>query len=88
MGYTYFGLQNGNGCWCGNSTPGDQRSATEKKCNTSCVGDGNIPCGGFNRMSVYEVKEVLTSTNMCTPGKHTANQFKSHSLTKKKCHYN
>ena len=88
MGYAYFGQQNGNGCWCGNSKPDEQRSATEKKCNIPCTGDGNIPCGGFDRMNVYEVKEVPTSTNSCTPGKYTKNQLKLHNLSEKKCHYN
>ena len=58
MGYAYFGLQNGVGCWCGNSKPDDDpRLTSDSECNVPCTGDASISCGGFDRMGVYEVEE-------------------------------
>ena len=52
-GYTYFGLQDGHQCFCGNAY-GSQGPSTA--CNMSCVGnwrDGG--CGGRLANDVYEV---------------------------------
>ncbi|KAF9055631.1 WSC domain-containing protein [Panaeolus papilionaceus] len=59
--YRYFGLENGNECWCDYSiktyATGGRPSIQESKCNMLC--EGNAPgstarCGGAKAISVYE----------------------------------
>ena len=51
-GFRYFGLENGNECFCGNSV--SSSSAGPEECGMSCAGDGNFDCGGGWRLTVYE----------------------------------
>jgi len=53
-GYTYFGIQNGDECYCGNSYAA-YGSAGESQCSMPCAGNSNEICGGQWRNSVYNV---------------------------------
>ncbi|KAK4096677.1 carbohydrate-binding module family 50 protein [Parathielavia hyrcaniae] len=52
-GYRFLGVENGEQCWCGNGFDVSKRAAAGE-CGTSCVGDGEVVCGGGWRISVYE----------------------------------
>jgi len=50
-GYTYFGVQNGNQCFCGNSYG---TYGTSTGCNTACAGNSGENCGGGWANSIYQ----------------------------------
>ena len=51
-GFKYYGVQNGDGCFCSN-TYGSQGKAYERDCSIQCPGNTNQTCGGANRNAVY-----------------------------------
>ena len=50
--YKYFGLQNGDSCYCGNDDSHFLPVAPEE-CDHPCSGNGNENCGSSWRLSVY-----------------------------------
>ena len=53
-GFTLAGLQYGVECFCGNSRPGENHLLPEGSCNTPCPGQGDVSCGGYLTMNLYE----------------------------------
>ena len=52
----YAGLENGDGCYCGNSE--DKFIPTDpEECNAPCTGDPNEFCGGSWRLQVYDLRD-------------------------------
>ncbi|KAL5493711.1 hypothetical protein EMCRGX_G014930 [Ephydatia muelleri] len=51
--YTYFGLQFGKECYCGNSY-GIYGPARETQCSTPCATDSKLTCGGVLQNSVFK----------------------------------
>ena len=51
--YTYFGLQYGEECYCGNSY-GNYGPARETQCSTPCATDSKLTCGGVSLNSVFK----------------------------------
>ena len=49
--YTYFGVEYGRECWCGNSAPKTPAPASE--CSMPCAGDDAQLCGAGNRINVW-----------------------------------
>lgn len=49
--YSYFGVEFGRECWCGNSPP--QTPAPDSDCSMPCAGDNNQLCGAGNRINVW-----------------------------------
>ena len=54
-GYDYYGLQNGNECYCGNSIFG-AIPAYESQCNRPCTGDRSQYCGGSWRLKIFKTE--------------------------------
>jgi hypothetical protein len=54
-GFTYFGLQDGSQCFCGNRL-GLYGQASWKDCSMQCQGNADEICGGYWRNSVFLVK--------------------------------
>ena len=53
----YAGLENGDGCYCGNSE--DKFIPTDpEECNAPCTGDPNEFCGGSWRLQVYYLRDI------------------------------
>jgi hypothetical protein len=52
-GWRFFGVENGNECWCGNTGPGPDKVADATSCNAHCAGDQTVLCGGGWRLNVY-----------------------------------
>ncbi|VBB71455.1 Putative protein of unknown function [Podospora comata] len=57
--YTYFGVEYGRECYCGDKLVG--QAALEKECSVLCVGGGYNWCGGPLRLNLY-AKEAITTT--------------------------
>jgi hypothetical protein len=59
--YHVAGLKLGNECWCG-----DRNNATlaenQSECDTPCVGDAKVKCGGTQRMNVWAAEESTGGT--------------------------
>ncbi|KAG8919421.1 hypothetical protein FRC00_011351, partial [Tulasnella sp. 408] len=52
-GYTYFGTENGNECFCGNALTSNVPTAISE-CNVDCGGDASQKCGGGWRLTLYQ----------------------------------
>lgn len=49
--YSYFGVEFGRECWCGNSPP--KTAADESECSFGCAGDDSQLCGAGGRINVW-----------------------------------
>lgn len=52
QGYSYFGLQNSNQCYCGHSY-GRYGRSDDSSCNLRCNGNNDENCGGNKTNMVY-----------------------------------
>ena len=53
--FIYAGLENGDGCYCGNSE--DKFIPTDpEECNAPCTGNSTEFCGGSWRLQVYDLR--------------------------------
>ena len=55
QGFKYFGLQNGNACFCGNDYGNKGGKAPETECNMTCTGSSAEMCGSSEHNSIYAV---------------------------------
>ncbi|KAK3944151.1 WSC domain-containing protein [Diplogelasinospora grovesii] len=60
-GYTYFGVEYGTECYCGNTLGGTNAAAVESTCSYTCAGDPTELCGGSSRISVYVLNGMVTA---------------------------
>ena len=69
LDYKYFGLQNGDGCYCGNDDSKFVPVAPDE-CDHPCSGNENEICGSSWRLSVYGPNQVIdlstAKTNVTT----------------------
>ena len=56
-GYTFFGVQSTNQCFCGNSY-GKHGKMPESSCSRKCTADNAYICGGTWRNSIYKVGTI------------------------------
>ncbi|KAK3318863.1 WSC domain-containing protein [Apodospora peruviana] len=49
--YSYFGVEYGRECWCGNSPP--KNAAPESECSMTCAGNDMEICGAGGRINVW-----------------------------------
>ena len=74
QGYTYFGTEYSNECYCGNSiNAGSVNQASSDPatngCSMLCGGNVTEYCGGPNRLEMYELNGTLpVPTTTSTPG--------------------
>ena len=67
-GYTYFGVEYSDECYCGNSLSGGSAMAaggsdpTQNMCDMTCDGNTNEYCGGPNRLNTYQYNATLASS--------------------------
>ncbi|ETS75434.1 hypothetical protein PFICI_12378 [Pestalotiopsis fici W106-1] len=52
--YSYFGVENGNECFCGLSLNSTYTPTSNSSCAKPCSGDKNQTCGDFGFQSIYE----------------------------------
>ncbi|KUJ09774.1 WSC-domain-containing protein [Mollisia scopiformis] len=63
-GYTWFGVEYGRECYCGNSINAGSVPAAPTDCNFPCAGDSTELCGGSNRLNMYNYGTVTSSTQL------------------------
>ncbi|KAI9716656.1 MAG: hypothetical protein M1812_005194 [Candelaria pacifica] len=62
-GYTYFGVEYGQECYCGNTLgAGSASVANQADCNFLCPGNATEYCGAGNRLEMY--KKVAVTPNV------------------------
>lgn len=61
LGYTYYGLENGSDCYCGNSINGNPPQITLSECNEPCTGNELDNCGGDLKMNLFTLSSNLIS---------------------------
>jgi hypothetical protein len=73
--YSFFGVENGQDCWCGNSIG--------SSCNTNCTEPDGGVCGGSSAIEIYGVKTSFTisSTSTSTSTSSTIQSSSSSSTT-------
>ncbi|KAL0943138.1 WSC domain-containing protein [Colletotrichum truncatum] len=52
--YKYGGVEYGGECFCSLRIYGDATQQADADCNMACPGDNAQPCGGNNRLTLYE----------------------------------
>lgn len=62
-GYSYFGLEFGKECFCGNEYSGVHKPLED--CYLKCSGDGTQLCGGNDRIAVYDSTPLPPSVRLC-----------------------
>jgi len=63
--YSYFGLEFGRECYCGDELGGE--AAPEKECGNLCVGDTSQWCGGPDKLNLYTKPAAPTTTTTAEP---------------------
>ncbi|XP_046580474.1 WSC domain-containing protein ARB_07867-like isoform X2 [Haliotis rubra] len=54
LGYTYFGVEGGKECFCGNVIKDGYNIRPETECSSLCRGDSSPRCGGHWRISIFQ----------------------------------
>lgn len=62
-GYTYFGTEWYEECFCDDKLATGGVEAEEADCNTPCRGDTIQACGGSNRLTLYKRSVVSPTEN-------------------------
>lgn len=67
-GYTYFGVEYADECYCGNALGAGSTSATETDCSMTCAHNSSEICGAGNRLTLYTlIGGVSLSSTSTTP---------------------
>ncbi|EXJ88228.1 hypothetical protein A1O1_05158 [Capronia coronata CBS 617.96] len=53
-GPTYFGVEYGRECYCGNTLAVGSVTATDGRCSMTCAGNSSTICGGPNGLTMYQ----------------------------------
>ncbi|KXX74595.1 putative fungistatic metabolite [Madurella mycetomatis] len=61
-GFTYFGTEYGRECYCGDNINAGSVSAPVEECNMVCAGDPYEYCGAGNRLELYRLASVSSTT--------------------------
>ncbi|TVY35500.1 WSC domain-containing protein [Lachnellula subtilissima] len=64
--YTYFGVEYGRECWCGNSFGSGAVTTKDSDCSMLCAGDTTAYCGAGNRLNVYIKNRTLSTLKAST----------------------
>ncbi|KAJ3466400.1 hypothetical protein MRS44_007058 [Fusarium solani] len=59
QGWTVWGIQNGDSCFCDNRLRMDSQIIDDSKCNMHCNGNTTNVCGGKDAIEVFADKEML-----------------------------
>jgi hypothetical protein len=58
LGATYFGVQAGHACFCGNTYGSQGLARMDSYCSTPCAGNISEVCGGSDLNSIYSVHNI------------------------------
>ena len=62
LGFSLYGVEYSNECFCGNDMPSDDRKIDMSLCNMPCTGDASLMCGGSFAINIGEADKPTTST--------------------------
>ncbi|KAJ9667507.1 hypothetical protein H2201_002376 [Coniosporium apollinis] len=62
--YTYFGVEYGRECYCGNTIPATSTAQDPTTCKMLCKGNSLQYCGGSSRLNMYEKKAAAASSSV------------------------
>ncbi|KAF7329976.1 putative fungistatic metabolite [Mycena kentingensis (nom. inval.)] len=67
-GFTYYGVEYGNECYCGTGYSAPVVKANEADCSMPCAGNSAQKCGAGFRINVYSTEsQTSTTTNLVLP---------------------
>lgn len=72
VGYNWFGVENGSGCYCGTSLSADAEKRPEEECSVKCAGSNCQTCGGADRINVFSAISVPGSSSAVPPESSTS----------------
>ncbi|MCJ1476788.1 hypothetical protein MMC13_005457 [Lambiella insularis] len=69
VGYTYFGMEYSNECYCGNTLGVGSVAQTStvpatNGCSMLCTGNSTEYCGGASRLNLYQLGSTTSSTSL------------------------
>lgn len=62
-GYSYWGVEYGGECYCGNSLAASSTLATLSDCSFTCPGNAYEYCGAGNRLEMYLLTSLASSSS-------------------------
>ncbi|RDL39745.1 uncharacterized protein BP5553_04085 [Venustampulla echinocandica] len=62
-GFTYWGVEYGGECYCGNTLDATSTMAALNDCNFICPGNSYEYCGAGNRLELYKLTSAISSTS-------------------------
>ncbi|CZR50423.1 uncharacterized protein PAC_00295 [Phialocephala subalpina] len=65
-GYTWFGVEYGRECYCGDTINTGSVPAPSTDCNFQCPGDATENCGAGNRLNMYSKASTAPATETLT----------------------
>ncbi|KUJ22208.1 uncharacterized protein LY89DRAFT_729673 [Mollisia scopiformis] len=78
-GYTYFGVEYGGECYCGNTLASSSTLAALSDCSFICPGNSYEYCGAGNRLELYELSTAASSSSSSLVSSTTASTVVSSS---------
>lgn len=69
--YSFFGVENGQDCWCGDSISTQAQTLEDTSCNANCTGTNSETCGGSSAIEIYGVKTPITTQSTSTVSSST-----------------
>jgi hypothetical protein len=81
--YSFFGVENGQDCWCGNSINSKAQTLPDSSCNTNCTEPDGSVCGSSSAIEIYGVNTsfAISSTSTSTSTSSTIQSSSSSSTT-------
>ena len=58
----FFGVKNGNQCWCGDNEPGEEKKLPADQCSAPCAGNPKEFCGGLLTINVFQVDKSKSAS--------------------------
>lgn len=68
QGYTYFGMEYANECYCGNTLNAGSVKHDDGDCSMICGGNENEYCGGPDRLNLYKINGSLPAPTTTAGG--------------------
>jgi hypothetical protein len=62
-GYSLFGVEYGGECWCDNTLASTSTKVGDEECNLLCPGDVNQYCGAGDRLELYQLTNLVSTTS-------------------------
>ena len=72
QGFTYWGVEYGGECYCGNALQAGSVVAADSDCSFTCPGNAYEYCGAGNRLDLYKVGTATVSSSSATGSSSSA----------------